>query len=179
MKKLLTIAAIVLSGISVYAQGTFVLANGAPGLDAPIRDAGGALASQTDFWIQAFVGPQTADASSLTALGDPFRANLAAGYFGQGSQSVDGVDSGGVATVLIRAWSSAEGATSYEEASSIIGAQIGESNLVNVTLGGGQTPTPNLIGLQGFQMTVVPVPEPSVVALALLGGGLLLFRRKK
>ena len=179
MKKLLVIAAIALSGVCSYAQGTFTLANGAPGVNSPISDSNGALISQTDFWIQAYVGPQTADAGALTALGAPFRANLAAGYFGQGVQAIPGVAAGAVGTVQIRAWSSTEGATSYEQAAGIIGAQIGTSNLVNVTLAGGQTPPPNLVGLESFQLTVVPVPEPSVIALAILGGGLLLFRRKK
>lgn len=177
MKKLLVIAAIALSSVCTYAQGTFTLANGAPGVNAPISDASGALISQTDFWIQAYVGPQTADVSALSPLGDPFRANLAAGYFGQGVQAIDGVAAGAVGTVQIRAWSSTEGATSYEQAAGIIGAQIGTSDLVDVTLAGGQTPPNNLVGLEAFQLTVVP--EPSVIALAILGGGLLLFRRKK
>jgi len=45
-------------------------------------------------------------------------------------------------------------------------------------LGGGGTQPPNLIGLQSFNITLIP--EPSTIALGLLGGfGLLFLRRRR
>ena len=54
----------------------------------------------------------------------------------------------------------------------------GKSNLIDLQLGGGTLPPSNLAGLQGF--TVPVVPEPSTIALAVMGGaGLLAIRRRK
>lgn len=53
----------------------------------------------------------------------------------------------------------------------------GESAPVTVTLGGGAIPVPNLEGLQGF--TIVFCPEPSTIALAMLGAAALILRRPK
>jgi hypothetical protein len=52
---------------------------------------------------------------------------------------------------------------------------LGISNPVTVTLGGGTILPPDMIGLQGF--TCAECPEPSMVALGLLGAAALLFRK--
>jgi len=50
--------------------------------------------------------------------------------------------------------------------------------LVDFQLGG--SVAPNLVGLQSFQLYMTPIPEPSVIALGVLGAGcLFLLRRRK
>lgn len=52
----------------------------------------------------------------------------------------------------------------------------GESNDVTLSLGGGGTLLPaNMVGLEGFEV----VPEPSTIALGILGAAALLIRRRK
>jgi len=52
--------------------------------------------------------------------------------------------------------------------------------LVDYQLGQGTGLAPNLIGLESFNLTQLPVPEPSVIALGVLGAGcLFLLRRRK
>jgi hypothetical protein len=178
MKKLiLTIALGLATSIGAFAQGQFNLSNGAPTVDAPISDANGSLITDTGFWIQAYtgVGP---DAASLAPLGTPFRAATGVpGYFFPGATAVPGSAAGETVTVQIAAWS--DNVTSYEAAIATPGSQAGLSNPVNVLLAGGTTPLNDLTGLNAFSLSVVPVPEPSVILLGLAGAGMLWFRRKK
>jgi hypothetical protein len=82
-----------------------------------------------------------------------------------------------MAAVQIRAWQGAAGST-FEQAS-----KRGISPTLTLATGnvpdastGIPSPPANLVGLQGFDL----VPEPSTIALAVLGlGSLLLFRRRK
>jgi hypothetical protein len=178
MKKLLIAFTGMLLATGAYAQGLFNLANGAPSVDAPITTAAGALLPSTGYWIQAYSAAGAGAAEgSLTPLGSPFRADAAvAGYFFNGSTAIPGVAAGETASVQIRAWS--DSAATYELAAGMIGAEIGKSGIVDIDLVGGTTPTNDLTGLQAFQLAVV-VPEPSIIALAVAGAGLLFLRRKK
>ena len=180
MKKLiLTVALGLATSFGAFAQGQFNLANGAPGVDAPISDASGALLADTGFWIQAYTAAGAGQAEgSLTALGSPFRAATGvAGYFFPGATAVPGSASGEVVTVQIRAWS--DNVTSYEAAIATPLSEAGMSNAIDITLAGGTTPLNDMVGLTSFQLSVVPVPEPSVIMLGIAGAGLLWFRRKK
>ena len=78
-----------------------------------------------------------------------------------GERTLDGYAPGTTVTLQVRAW-----ATSFGSSWETAGFGRGESNLIQVTLGGGLIPTPNMVGLQGF---IFPVPEPSSVAIALTG----------
>jgi hypothetical protein len=93
---------------------------------------------------------------------------------------IPGVDQGTDVLVQVRAWSAAY--TSYADAWANAAATplVGASNVMQVQLGGGSLPIPNLSTVvEGFTMT--PVPEPSTIALGLLGGlgAMLLLRRRK
>jgi len=186
MKKLASVALGFLIAFSASAQGVFNLSNGTPTVDAPIRNAAGAFIGTTGFWIQAYTAAsvsstQTADPSSLTPLGSPFRASdLAAGYFFNGTTAISGIIADAYATVQIRAWSDGGGTlNSYSAAAATPGAQIGASNLVNIQLAGGTGQPRDLTGLSSINLTIVPVPEPGVIALAIAGAGMLFFRRRK
>lgn len=65
---------------------------------------------------------------------------------------------------------------SFEEALASC-ATAGESAPVTVTLGGGIIPVPNMDGLSPF--SIMPCPEPSTIALAILGAAALILRRRK
>jgi hypothetical protein len=57
------------------------------------------------------------------------------------------------------------------------GCRLPDSVLTSPPLGGEVTPPPNLIGLTPFQFFLIP--EPSVLALGVLGAATLLLRRRK
>jgi hypothetical protein len=99
-----------------------------------------------------------------------------AGLF-EGYQVYIGAAAGQIVTVQVRAWYNGNGLyTSYDQALAA-GQNVGESNLVPLTLSVGLSLPPNLDGLLPF--TVGIVPEPPTLALIGLGGlSFWLFGRK-
>src|SRR5690606_27246351 len=128
-------------------------------------------------------GPADAADDAMQPIGvpQPFRDSPAAalGHIVAGTVTVPDVAAGSVAKVRLVAWHSGLG-DSWEEAVAASLGGIGQSDIIEVTLGGGIPPLPpaNLTGLEGFTIETL-VPEPTIAALGLLGAGLLLFRRKK
>lgn len=169
MKKLLiTVAALMVTLASTMAQGqvNFATKVGST-VDAKVLNNAGAAALTPPYQaaLQLKNGTTyTTIASSISA----FRTGLAAGYVVPSTVEVPGVPIGGTATLRLVAFdgSAFEGAL-----------ESGFSNDVTVTLGGGVNLPPDLVGLTGFTMTVVP--EPSTIALGVLGAAALLFRRRK
>jgi len=113
-----------------------------------------------------------------TASGGAGFLNTASG----GVRTIPGVT--GEGNLMVRAWRVSDGA-SFDAARAALGGQWGESLVFAQTLGG---PDPGggpdrlaskLVNFQSFSLSITPVPEPSVIALALLGGGALFLRRKK
>lgn len=119
-----------------------------------------------------------------------FRTGAAGGYFlNAKSIAVPGVPAGSSATFRIRVWETAAG--SYDAAE--IGFFRGESNDVTVGALGGTppsgpaVPTPFLAdpnnaldptrNLQAFGL--VMIPEPSTIALGVLGAAALMLRRRR
>jgi len=92
--------------------------------------------------------------------------------------------SGGQATIALVAWYNGGGATSYAAALAA-GVPTGASPTDNmVSLGDLGTPSSQPIDMQGlesFSLVVPPVasPEPSTIALGVIGASTLLFRRRK
>lgn len=114
--------------------------------------------------------------------------NAAAGLFNGGSAApVPGI-AGGPIRFQLRVWSLFAG-QNYEEARTASLANpfdvaLGNSPLGTVTLGSGIIPPGALFGTSPGQLPVgfaiAPVPEPSTIALGLLGlGAIALFRRRK
>lgn len=168
---------------SAYAQGTINFATRVTGQVDALVSYGepGGVATPAD---GTYVGQLYAGAAggALGAIGAPvpFRTGTGQGYITSGGKvSVPGVAGGSSANVELRAWKSSLGAT-YEAALAAGGGNnVGKSAPITITLGGGGTPPApdaNLTGLTGF---VIPVPEPSIAALGLLGAALLVIRRKK
>lgn len=179
MKKLLLVAACIVASVAAMAQGSLVVANSTAvnGVAAPIFDTDGVTKlTGANFWVQVYAG---GSADSLTAQGTAvnFRTGNNIGLFSAQTLSVASVAPGGSAFVQVKAWEGAAGST-YESALSG-GKKAGFGNIVGpfVTGGAGTPPStpPNVTGLTSFSLVI---PEPSTIALALLGAGALFIRRR-
>jgi hypothetical protein len=147
------------------------------GSGAPLFDVDGTTRlAGTSYLAQLYAGP---DAGSLLPWGDPlsFRTGAGAGFFNttgvNTARTIGTVASGNRATIAVRAWEAAGGAT-YETAVAA-GFKFGSSTLFTVaTSGGGEPPTlpSKLVGLTSFSL----IPEPSTYALLGLGATALSFR---
>jgi len=168
MKKLLlTVAALMVTLASTMAQGqvNFATRVGST-VNAIIRDPAGAPAVTPPYsaalQLRAADGSYSTIANSTTG----FRTGAAIGYVSPITVTIPGIDIGGSATVRVVA---------FEGTAYVTAGLRGESNPVTVTLGGGTALPPDLVGLNAFNI----VPEPSTIALGILGAAALLFRRRK
>lgn len=189
MLKYLSLVGILLTGVNSYGQGivgftdtTVPIINSLTGTGAAANLLRVGLYYSTD--LGALPDNGVAD-DSFTQVG-AFAAVLAGGFFAGGNRTIPSPAAPGADVLLqVRAFSSTF--TTYEEAFAAGAAGnnsvlVGHSNLMRVTMGGGSLPTPNIViqgGLQSF--SVAPVPEPSMIALSLLGGlgAMVLLRRRK
>lgn len=170
MKKLILTVAAVMVSVAAYGQGQITFNNRVSGVvDARVTwSPADLLAGQgvgAGYTAQLFGG---ANASSLAALNPSttFRTSSAAaqGYVNGVVVDVPGIAPGNNATVVMRVFDSSN-------------TKIGESAAITIALGGGTVPPANLAGMQAFTVSVIP--EPSTIALAALGIGALLLRRRK
>jgi hypothetical protein len=183
MKKLLVAVAAVLVSAATYAQGqlNFITVFGNPRtVDAPVSRPGASAPGQgtgagAGITAQLFL----LEGGVYTALTPPttFRTTSAAASFyvnDPGSPvTVPGHAPNTTAPIVLRAWDSSFATYDLAEAQ---GGMRGQSpGAANILLGGGTLPPTNPIGLQGFVM----VPEPSTIALGVIGGLALLLRRRK
>lgn len=174
MKKLLLVATLVVATAAALAQGTvnFQTKVTADNIAATVFDVDTTTKLVGDaFKAQLYWGTS---ADSLAAVGTPagFKTGLLAGYVSAGEVALP-VAGGTTVFIQMRAWNAPN--ASYEAAMGAPGGKWGESNVISVKLGTPPLETaPNLIGLQGFSL----IPEPSTIALALLGAAALLLRRR-
>jgi hypothetical protein len=187
MKKLLILAVTVAATIGALAQGTINFANGGAGVNAPITGIDGTTRlAGTGFVAQLWAGSSAASMQPILPTAT-FGTGGNAGYFFGGARTIPTVATASSAYFQVRVWEATAGAT-WAIASTTAGALVG-GDRVSMTgallptyqspnLGGGTTPAPNLLGLQSFSLYVVP--EPSTIALGVLGvAGLLFLRRRK
>ena len=179
MKKLILTVAVVAAYVSAFGQGQVVFNNRITGsVDARATFKGGPNDGQgvgAGYTAQLFGGPAGTPLSGLTALTPTttFRTSSAAaqGYVNGVVVTIPGVAEGAQAALVMRVYPTGG---SFTSAGSI---DMGESNLITIATGGGTLPPTNLAGLNAF---TVLIPEPSSIALAILGGAsLLLLRRRK
>jgi len=176
MKKLLIALAAVLVTVASHAQGTVQFATITGVVNAPVAHAGTGLGpgpSYTAALYKVDGGTLTLIPSSVTTFLDGSSNPDAAKYIASVSEvAVPGVATGGTATLRMRAWLTSAG--SYDAALS-----KGESgDLVVSGLGGGNIfPADLPASFQGFVVTTIP--EPSTLALGVLGAAGLLLRRRK
>jgi hypothetical protein len=181
MKKLLltSLMSLVLVGVS-YGQGTVTFKNFGSGLNgsfatpARVTLEGVNISGSANPTIVAQLW-EVSNPSAPVALTPTvgFGSGALAGTFApSASVAVPGIAASQVANLRVVAWDSATGAT-WDTATT-----RGFSNDFSVTLADSLAPNqPILIGMNGFNVTVVP--EPSVIMLGLAGAGLLWMRRKK
>jgi len=171
MKKLLiTAAALMISLVSTMAQGqvNFATRITAKNINARVQNAAGAQATGAAGYNAGLYlvsgGNATLIPGSVTSFQSP--PSLFTGYVTPITVSIPGTNPGDTVTLQFRAW----GGASYETAT-----EFGSSPSFSVATGGGVNPAADLVGITGFQM----VPEPSTIALGVLGAAALLFRRRK
>lgn len=182
MKSISLTAACALFAIGALAQGTVIFNNrvptASPPLDQPVYvDAMGGTKAGPDYVAQLFAGAQGTAVGSLVAVGAPsaFRSGGAAGYWtAVPSLTIPNLAGGTVATLVVKGWE-AKYAT-YEAA--VAGAsKVGMSDPFDITLGNAGVPPSLPVALTGFKSFAI-IPEPSTMALGLLGAAVLLFRRR-
>ncbi len=198
MKKTLLLLGLVLLPAAVFAQGTVNFANttvtrmttnsgtvNVPPGQSP--NANGNTAPAGTYVVGFYQAPQgTTDPNAFTLVGPTtpnapvgglFNGNPSGGFF-----AIPG-NTGQTIAFQIRAWQ-ISGGSSYEAA---IQPNLyrGMSAIGEVTPATGVVLTPNLFGtgagqIGGFVLTPNVIPEPSSIALGLLGlGAIALFRRRK
>jgi len=188
MKKFATLAiSLWASAVVSHAQGTVNFANaGAWGsAQVHIDSLSGAFVTSSTYMAQLLL---VGTGGSLTPIGPV--ANFlqgANGFFNGGTVTVAGVAPLANATFQIFAWDGASGQATYASAlASWQGGAIHGGYAepypagVTVALGGAgspQGPPAGLAGLQPWAVTIVP--EPSTIALGVIGGLALLLRRRK
>lgn len=171
MKRVLAIAFSLTLAFGAYAQGVF---NGN-------TSSGGVTAKCYLYWNstmllgssasgQWYVGPANAQYSDLVATG-PIKA-FNNGYCQVGAVTTP-YPAGSTITVQLRAW---KGASSYEDAMLTPGAACNRSNFYQISGLATGTALPPSVSIVGFALIT---PEPSTIALGVLGLSVLLFRRRK
>ena len=163
MKKLILAVAAVMVSVAAFAQGTVTFNNRVTGVvDARVTDLSGAGVG-AGYTAQLFGGPEGGALSALTPT-TTFRTSSAAamGYVNAVVVEVPGVAASSKASLQMKVFQDG-------------GGEVGASNTIVVTLGGGTLPPSNLEGLQAFTI----IPEPSTFALAAIGGAALLFLRRR
>jgi len=164
------------ASVAAYAQGTLNFANFvAPTVDAKVFNVGGLVPlAGSQFQAILYGGPAGTPESSLVAIAPAanFLTGAGAGYFIGGKRSVPGVPGNTIGVLQVRAWDTLSGAT-WD-----LATIKGQSPLLTtLSLGLDPATPPNMVGLQSFSLTVIP--EPSTIALAILGAAALFLRRRK
>lgn len=121
---------------SLAQTGTVNFANGAAGVDAPITHAPGQAVEGPDWRAELLYLSGT----NFVPVGEriPFETNTLAGYFFGERVSVPGTQPGALTTFKIRVWN--------------LESLAGESEAVQVRLGGDKLPPANLVGLRTLEV---------------------------
>jgi len=194
MKKTMLIIAGLAATVSLMAaEANLNFANKATGVNAVVTDAqggakldGGATGEYMAMLYWAPLGQPSLtpviDVFKNAAIVVAFRTGAAAGYITATALNVQGATAGVAIQVQMRAWSRNGGAT-YEEAytAATTGGmaatvKLGSSNIFEVTPTTPPAVGAPLVGLTAFSIDYIP--EPSVLALGLLGGVAFLLRRR-
>jgi hypothetical protein len=192
MKKLLITAAAVLASLNLFAQGTINFANNTSSLVYLDQVGGTRAPSGNAYNVGLYYAPDgTTDESMFIMVGAGAGMSTqvtAGGVFLGGTRTVPTATPGGFAMVQVRGWTTAYGA-SYE--TGLLGPAIpenklGKSNILRIDTGDPTTTPPGsaasltTVGNSLTAFALTPVPEPSAIALGILGAGtLLLLRRRK
>ena len=178
MRNLSITIATILFSLSSFAQGTVFFNNRTSTGDVPFLRYPGGPGLGEGFTAQLFLvnGPTLTPLTPATT----FRTSSPAAtpYINAVDIIVPNIPAGSPATFRVRVYETAAGSydaavssgfMAYGETADVTVAQLG-----GITPTGGIVPTPDLAGLGGFFF----IPEPSTLALGLLGAAALLYRRR-
>jgi hypothetical protein len=169
MKKLLVALAAVLVTAATYGQGQVVFDNTVQAPNgAPIWDVGQTGVKGPGSTVTA--GLFLVNNGTPTLIGSTTFLDIAGGAYVNPVTVDVPLAPGSAAQYEVRVWDTTAG--SYDAA-----IHRGTSGVFAGTVGGGTLPPTNLDNLQSF--TMVLVPEPSTIALGVIGGLALLLRRRK
>jgi len=189
MKKILLLLSLLALPAAVFAQGTVVFQNTAATVLTTNDLVGhtGTVATGYKIRIGLYVGAPGSDPTAFSLVGIATNSGISAGRFGY-VLTISG-NNGVNVDYQVRAWTLASG-LDYESANAA-GTYKGVSLVGNVTPATGTQTSPNLFSstagvpeftgqlANGFAITP-PIPEPSSIALGLLGlGAVAMFRRRK
>ena len=195
MKKLLLTAATFLTGISSYAQGTVAFANTSTTLvTTNIGGVGGPVPAGNAFMVNLYYaqdGPQPSP-SALTPLGAPVGFFLPGRFNGGNRTTPNTTAPGDFAWFDVRVWESVFG-SSYEDAVAAPAMNVGGTTRRAITgtscpfriqtgTAAGSLPITQEGGFREIDTTGFGfcIPEPSVIALSVLGlTGLMVLRRRR
>jgi hypothetical protein len=190
MKKFAIFMAVMLTSAAVFAQGTVTFNNRIVtagvdfkiGLENPVGNFVGFLEGpgySAQIW-----GGLTADSLAPSTPITTFRTGAAAGYVNATTANLVGVPADAASAVIqIRAWDNMGGTVNswadvIAQDPDMLTIARGSSGMVTLNaIGGNLNTPPNLVGFDAFNIAVVP--EPSTIALGILGGAALLFRLRK
>jgi hypothetical protein len=190
MKKLIIALAAVLVTVASYGQGQVNFANrvGAGGsiLNAPVTLQGTQEGPGPDWSAQLLLVGANNSLTPLTPISTFAKAGtgpaaIASQFWAGKTVDIPGHFAGENLNFVVQSWLTSQG--SYDAAVKA-GGGFGTSAQFAAVIGGAaadpntppSTPAP-LTNLKAF--TVVPVPEPSIIALGVLGASALLLRRRK
>lgn len=183
MKKLVIAAvALMVSIAATYAQGQVNFANRvqASGINARVLDAKtGTVGALTPPFAAGLAVVDGATFTYVPGSAASFRTGAAAGFITPLVATIPGHAEN--STAVLRMFGYMGAATDSAAATALLNGgsnpqNFGISDPVTVTLGGGVVLPPDMVGLQGF---TISVPEPSTIAFGLLGAAALLIRRRK
>jgi hypothetical protein len=187
MKKYIALLGLLTLPVICFAQGTVQFANTSTTqlTTNNLSGSSGLTTGVNTYKIGLYIAPQgTINEASFTLVGlATNQTGLGNGRFNGGNPFTIAGNNGVTIAFQIRAWSFSSGNTYEEAVSSLIG-YAGKSTIGEVTPATGVALTPALFGtgpgqVGGFVLTPV-IPEPSSIALGLLGlGAIALFRRRK
>ena len=169
MKKSILALGLVALSLSAFAQGTF---NGKNTSTSPLLGADGLKLSKATGRVEILVGGTVLSTAKNTLAAD--------GIFSLGVITVPNAASGSTVAVTVRAWDTSAGAT-YTAAFVANNGGFAATTFNVEGLATGSTPPPAMANFTGLQLggTTV-IPEPTTIALAVLGlGGLLIVSRRK
>jgi hypothetical protein len=198
MKKTLLLLGLIMLPVALFAQGTVQFNNTASTQlttntsPTGTGGTGGLTTGAGQYTIGLYIAPQgTTDPAAFSLMGPTTlsQSGLGNGRFNGNplpNNFAVSNNTGQTIAFQVRAWSTFAGST-YELAlgrTDLPTRYLGVSAIGEVTPATGLTPTPALFGTAAGQVggfvLVPPVPEPSSIALGLLGlGAIALFRRRK
>jgi len=174
-----------LVAVGAFAQGSVQFSGRVTGVyDAPVFVGAAGSTTKAEgpaYMVQLYAG-NTATSLGPVGAALPFLTGAGAGYWKTTGTVIPAgsIDASGNSFLQVRAWATASGAT-YELASAS-GTGFGLSNTLTIKPTNAPDVPALLTGLTSFTISAAgtgPIPEPSVMAVAALGGLALLLRRRK